>query len=74
VFCVTLAGSKQLIGCVYQPNHTDVEYALNLQKVLTIACNTSKNVVVMGDFNLPDINWQSFAPCGDVHRLWSNFF
>ena len=46
---------------IYVPPNSDLEYMSSLVSFLS-TLSTSKNLIVMGDFNSPDINWEML--CG----------
>jgi hypothetical protein len=65
IFCkISTPNSKQLIiGSVYRPPNSNIEYMTDLCNQLTNIEAKYKNAVIwiMGDFNLPDINWNSYT-------------
>ena len=65
IFCkISTPNSKQLIiGSVYRPPNSNIEYMTDLCNQLTNIEAEYKNAVIwiMGDFNLPDINWNSYT-------------
>ena len=46
------------VGAFYRPPETDIEYLTQLDLSLQ-QIDHSKNIWLVGDFNLPDINWGS---------------
>ena len=61
---LSLAGSKSvLIGAYYKPHELD---SLDkLSKSLDMVKQTSSTIWLMGDFNLPKVDWQSLTPTSD---------
>ena len=55
--------SNLIVGALYRPpNQTSEEYTKNLTDVMKLACRSPRDVVWLGgDFNLPDINWETMA-------------
>jgi len=60
VWCKISTGSNAylFIGCVYRSPNADVFENLELYFVIMAVCGN--DVVIMGDFNYPGINWQDF--------------
>ena len=52
-----------IVGALYRPpNQTSDEYTNSLTDVMKLACRSPRDVVWLGgDFNLPDINWESMS-------------
>ena len=50
---------KFLIGCMYRPLYNDVEYMSNIISTIDKLCKKllKQNLVLLGDFNLPNIDW-----------------
>jgi hypothetical protein len=65
VYCkISIHNSTPLIiGSVYRPPNSTIEYMTDLCNELTNIKTKHKNAVIwiMGDFNLPDINWNSYT-------------
>ena len=63
VYCkISVPNSTPLIiGSIYRPPNSKIEYMTDLSNQLTSIKTKYKNAVIwiMGDFNLPDINWNS---------------
>ena len=65
-FQLNLVGSKSvLIGAYYKPHGFDQHSLDELSKSLDMVKQTSSNIWLMGDFNLPKVDWQSSAPTPD---------
>ena len=63
---LNLVGSKSvLIGAYYKPHEFDQHSLDELSKSLDMVKQTSTNIWLMGDFNLPKVDWQSSAPTPD---------
>ena len=57
---LNLVGSKSvLIGAYYKPHEFDQHSLDEWSKSLDTVKQTSSNIWLMGDFNLPKIHWQS---------------
>ena len=65
VYCkISLPNSTPLIiGSLYRPPNSTTEYMTNLCNQLSDIKTKYKNAIIwiMGDFNLPDINWNSYT-------------
>ena len=65
VYCkISLPNSTPLIiGSVYRPPNSTIEYMTDMCNELSNIKKQYKNAVIwiMGDFNLPDINWNSYT-------------
>ena len=52
-----------------------LKYAIDSIECLKNICSTKHTLCLMGDFNLPDINWlQHSHPNGEIYTLFMNFF
>lgn len=67
-------GKKVFICCVYIPsNSTDLVYNMyfkNIEKFCSISCsnsNINNSVVIMGDFNFPNISWVQDADNNSIY-------
>ena len=54
-----------LIGAYYKPHEFDQHSLDELSKSLDMVKQTLSNIWLMGDFNLPKVDWQSSAPTPD---------
>jgi len=75
-FCVvTPLGSFRFIT-VYRPpefNQAGREYMAMLSECLEFLCDTKDTVILVGDFNLPNINWAEFdSPNDNIHSSFLN--
>ena len=65
VFCkiVTPNSTPLIVGSIYRPPNTNLEYMKNLCSQLNFIYKNHKNSAnwIMGDFNLPDINWKNYT-------------
>ena len=63
---LNLAGSKSvLIGAYYKPHESDQASFEELIKSLTLVNQTNSTVWLLGDFNLPKIDWENLKPLPD---------
>ena len=46
---------------VYVPPNSSDDYQVSLLNCLTELSSSSAHVIIVGDFNLPDINWSSLT-------------
>ena len=63
---VVVGKSKYLIGCIYRPN--DMKDIDDLRRVFEVARsyvgnNGFKDIIIMGDFNFPEIKWSDGLVC-----------
>ena len=65
---------RMLVGCVYRsPNSSDVNND-NLLKLINDANNTPfSSILILGDFNLPHINWELEQTCTGGNCVTSRF-
>jgi len=56
-------GRKLIVGNVYRPPNVCSEQDELLCKLIKETCQ-AKEVILMGDFNLPNINWENLE-CSD---------
>ncbi len=65
---------KHRVVCVYYP-HRDVSTAKPLADCISDLCNVPYTVTVLGDFNLPHIDWNTFmCPQDGVHNVLLDSF
>ena len=58
VVCVILNLSHPITYCViYIPPNSSASYCDKLLNFLSDICSTSERLIILGDFNLPDIQW-----------------
>ncbi|CAG2240535.1 unnamed protein product [Mytilus edulis] len=58
---IHLKGKKELlIGSFYMP-HRNMKCLDELEKSLQMIANSNTNIMLTGDFNCPDINWESMS-------------
>jgi len=72
---LTLGKNQTLIvGAAYRPPNSDASYNERMCKAFEEISNSNKNAVIWigGDFNLPDINWNSMAVNGNHNFLQMN--
>ena len=61
---ICLTKGDIIVGCFYRPPSSGIESLEMLQESLYKAHNKipgAKNIVIGGDFNLPDINWKNLS-------------
>ena len=69
---IQLKGNKFLnVGSFYRPDHTDGKYMEELRSSLSRICSNSQHTWLGGDFNLPDIIWdtESVRPSGRQPKI-----
>ena len=61
-------GSKFLVGVFYRPPSSDAVYLCELQKSLSLIDRSTTNLplLLLGDFNLPNITWGEVPKCYDA--------
>ena len=61
---------KLLLGLIYKsPSDNSRKYTDNVWDIINEASNAGySHILLMGDFNLPDINWDTWSCKGDVNR------
>lgn len=61
-------GSKFLVGVFYRPPSSDAAYLSELQKSLSLIDRSGTNLplLLLGDFNLPNITWGEVPKCHDA--------
>ncbi len=70
----TNSTDKQRILCVYNPRR-DVQVARNMADCISALCTIPFTSVVVGDFNLPEIDWGTFVcPEDGVHNVLLDCF
>ena len=63
---LNLLGSKSaLIGAYYKPHELDEHSLTELSKSLTLVNQSNSQIWLLGDFNLPKIDWQLLTPAPD---------
>ncbi len=58
---VLVSHQVALVGCIYRPLNCNSLYSDNLCELITYFVSGSDNIVIFGDFNLPDIQWSSYS-------------
>ena len=64
---------KLKIGVVYRPPSTPTEVSLELFKNLTLVAKDAPCLLLLGDFNLPCINWQTLESSSRVGQTFLLF-
>ena len=63
LLCVEVNHSNSLIYClVYIPPNASNEYLQEFFSYISKFSNQSNNLIIFGDFNFPDINWDASRP------------
>ncbi len=65
LFCeINFKNTKIIIGCVYRPPNTDVQYCDQMINIINKICVQfpSHSIIIAGDFNLPFIDWSVPQP------------
>ena len=71
---MSIGSNLPLILCtVYVPPNPSDDYNISLLNYLTELCSSSANVIIAGDFNLPDINWFSLTGMSFFSKLFCEF-
>ena len=71
---MSIGSNLPLILCtVYVPPNPSDDYNISLLNYLTELCSSSANVIIAGDFNLPDINWFSLTGMSFFAKLFCEF-
>ena len=67
---------KVLVGCVYRSSGSSAVNSASLINQIRRASEVAGNnkFVLLGDFNLPEINWRENEASGDINALPSRFF
>ena len=72
---ITSGKESLLVGCVYRSPSDDsckdssTKSAMKMADLISTACRTNPNVVIAGDFNYKEIDWQNeYAPPSKQHQ------
>ena len=59
-----------LVGCMYKPPNCDDMYVNNLINCINNVCNSSlsSKILIFGDFNFPNIDWQQDLTTSTYHK------
>ena len=66
----TLEDKKILYSCCYRPPDANLCWMDKFEYFLNTICNQYENVVIAGDFNLPNINWETMENTTGVNELF----
>ena len=70
--CIDLQINHHIrILCIYRPPNSSSLYNDNVCELITYFVHSSDNIVIFGDFNLPDIQWSTYT-CSSS-RLYQSF-
>lgn len=61
------------ICAVYLPPNSDITYFKHLIDFLGSLASREKFLIVIGDFNLPDVCWSSLSGCSQQSNLFCDF-
>lgn len=65
--------TKHRVACVYRSPNNDIGYIDLLVKFLKDICEVAWPVTIVGDFNLPNVDWKSYAwPNNPVYDAFMN--
>ena len=75
VWCEIVAGPEHILfGCLYRsPNSTDLNNAALLKLMWEVDKSPYTNLFMVGDFNLPNINWEIPSVAGSGSSFASDF-
>ena len=74
VITVSIGIHLPVILCtVYVPPNSTDDYQVSLLNYLTELSSSSAHVIIVGDFNLPDINWSSLTGMSSSSKLFCEF-
>ena len=59
-------------GVVYRPPNANLESSNDMFQFLVTHFDNAKNYVIYGDFNFPDINWESFTCSNNISNSFVN--
>lgn len=66
IFCKVYIGNiKYLLGVVYRPPNASLDVIAKLKDYLHCHVKTEDKLIIAGDFNMPNMNWETFIsdPC-----------
>ncbi len=55
----TATNQKLLYCCCYRPPDANLSWMNNFRSLLNHACEKYENILIVGDFNLPNIRWDA---------------
>ena len=70
---VTVRIGHILVCTVYIPPNTNINSCSNLLYYLSDLTSTSENIIIVGDFNAPDIEWSSLSGTQSQSNLICDF-
>ena len=65
----TAADQKLLFCCCYRPPDADQSWMDQFKTFLNCACDHCTNIVICGDFNLPNIQWEAMGNANEANEL-----
>ena len=67
---LNLAGSRSLlVGAYYKPHELDQKSFEEFNKSLDLVKKSNSTLCILGDFNLPKIDWVTKTPKPDCHNI-----
>ncbi len=67
-----LTNPSLILCCVYAPPNSSIDYCTSITNSLG-SLPASKNVIILGDFNCPDINWNCLSGSTDFSTKLCDF-
>ena len=65
----TVTDTNFLFCCCYRPPNADLSWMDKFKTFLDTICDLYENVVIAGDFNLPNIPWRSIEKAAGINEL-----
>ena len=65
----TWSNLKILAGCCYRPPNSGITWLDSFNSILSQVCEQYQNILICGDFNYPNISWDSTESCNGVEEL-----
>ena len=73
LIAVELFEINYLVFVVYLPPNIDIILLKETISFIKQYCSSNHNVIIIGDFNLPDINWLSLVGSTNVSNIFCDF-
>ena len=65
----TATDQKLLFCCCYRPPNADISWMDQFKTFLNCACDHCTNIVICGDFNFPNIQWEAMENVNGANKL-----